>query len=59
MNETICVKKHLDASWLSMQTFSWRNLPHYPGSPHMGQNALSCLGQLAHHIIWGYTYAKR
>src|SRR5689334_21623820 len=39
VNETI--------RWLYMQTLSWWNLPHSPGEPHMGQNALSCLGQLA------------
>jgi hypothetical protein len=32
-----------------MQTLSWWNVPHDPGEPHMGQHALSCLGQLAHY----------
>jgi len=29
------------------EPLSWWNLPHSPGEPQMGQNALSCLGQLA------------
>src|SRR5438132_6620301 len=43
---------------LSRQTFSWWNVPHSPDSPHIGQNALSGLRQLAN-LENGVIFARR